>query len=121
MVTTRTDYVDPGGDEQDFSKVVVKGPRYNRKPYCTEHGAMNRVYVDEEKAFWQCQAITERGDGHREVTGTCDAACKEVEVEDPIGFEFDAEYPEPQIAPADTAGARKYRTDGPEEEGDTAE
>ncbi|WP_226006052.1 hypothetical protein [Natrinema salinisoli] len=118
----RTEYVDPGSEDQDFSKVVVKGPRYNRKPYCREHGALNKVYVDEEKAFWQCQAITERGDGHLEIVETCDAACKEIEVEDPVGFELDAEYPEPKIPPEITARTSGYRTgddaEDDDEEGD---
>ena len=79
-------------DESDLEdgRVVVKGPHYNPYPYCTEHGALNKVatWNDGKGGIWRCTGIKERGEKHLDVT-QCGVGVKQVEWEDPVGFDLD--------------------------------
>lgn len=67
-------------------RVVVKGPHHNPYPYCTSHGALNKVatWNDGDGGIWRCTGIVEKGDGHREIEEKCGVGVKQVEWEDPL-------------------------------------
>lgn len=75
----RTIGIEPA-DGKDFAKVELRddGNIGRDTPHCTEHGAMHKTYRFEEGGgFWNCSALTERGERHLEIVANCDAGCVE--------------------------------------------